>query len=141
MQPTASRGKRQEPSQPLRGRKICSHDGLSSRPKPLMPEGDAKQSGGTCCFAQTTAIPAQRTRKAGPPAYVALEPSDLYRYVDEQVFRYNRRGTNDAPTTDGDRFELAYCRSRETSSEARFFAVSPPASGVKLSLDRGVWDR
>jgi transposase-like protein len=39
--------------------------------------------------------------------YVAVEPFHLFRYVDEQVFRYNHRGTKEAPMTDGDRFQLA----------------------------------
>jgi transposase-like protein len=39
--------------------------------------------------------------------YVAVEPFHLFRYVDEQVFRYNHRGTKDIPMTDGDRFQLA----------------------------------
>ena len=39
--------------------------------------------------------------------YVAVEPFHLFRYVDEQVFRYNHRGSKDAPMTDGDRFQLA----------------------------------
>ena len=39
--------------------------------------------------------------------YVAVEPFHLERYVDEQVFRYNHRGSKDAPMTDSDRFSLA----------------------------------
>jgi transposase-like protein len=39
--------------------------------------------------------------------YVAVEPFHLFRYVDEQAFRYNHRGSKDKPMTDGDRFELA----------------------------------
>lgn len=39
--------------------------------------------------------------------YVAVEPFHLFRYVDEQVFRYNNRGTREDKVTDGDRFELA----------------------------------
>jgi transposase-like protein len=39
--------------------------------------------------------------------YVAVEPFHLFRYVDEQVFRYNNRGTRDEKVTDRDRFELA----------------------------------
>jgi hypothetical protein len=31
----------------------------------------------------------------------------LFRYVDEQVFRYNNRGTKKEKVTDADRFELA----------------------------------
>jgi hypothetical protein len=31
----------------------------------------------------------------------------LDRYLDEQVFRYNNRGTRENPSTDADRFDLA----------------------------------
>ena len=39
--------------------------------------------------------------------YVAVEPFHLFRYVDEQVFRYNNRATKDNPLTDADRFHVA----------------------------------
>jgi transposase-like protein len=39
--------------------------------------------------------------------YVAVEPFHLERYIDEQAFRYNNRGTKDNPLTDADRFLLA----------------------------------
>lgn len=39
--------------------------------------------------------------------YVAVEPFHLFRYVDEQVFRYNNRGTKQEKVTDAQRFELA----------------------------------
>lgn len=39
--------------------------------------------------------------------YVAVEPFHLFRYVDEQVFRYNNRATKDNPLNDSDRFVLA----------------------------------
>ena len=39
--------------------------------------------------------------------YVAVEPFHLERYVDEQVFRYNNRGTEDNPLNDADRFDAA----------------------------------
>ena len=39
--------------------------------------------------------------------YVAVEPFHLDRYIDEQVFRYNNRGTKDNPLNDSDRFMLA----------------------------------
>lgn len=35
--------------------------------------------------------------------YVAVEPFHLFRYCDEQAFRYNNRGTKDEPITDADR--------------------------------------
>jgi hypothetical protein len=39
--------------------------------------------------------------------YVSVEPFHLFRYVDEQVFRYNNRATKDNPLDDADRFVLA----------------------------------
>jgi transposase-like protein len=36
--------------------------------------------------------------------YVCVEPFHLERYVDEQVFRYNHRGTKENPLNDSDRF-------------------------------------
>jgi transposase-like protein len=39
--------------------------------------------------------------------YVSVEPFHLFRYVDEQAFRYNNRATKDNPLTDADRFQLA----------------------------------
>ncbi|SPF32652.1 transposase [Candidatus Sulfotelmatobacter kueseliae] len=40
-------------------------------------------------------------------SYVAVEPFHLFRYVDEQVFRYNNRATKENPLNDADRFLLA----------------------------------
>jgi transposase-like protein len=39
--------------------------------------------------------------------YVAVEPFHLDRYLDEQVFRYNNRGSKEAPMDDFARFDLA----------------------------------
>src|ERR1019366_3286202 len=39
--------------------------------------------------------------------YVSVEPFHLFRYLDEQVFRYNNRATKRNPLTDSDRFDLA----------------------------------
>jgi transposase-like protein len=39
--------------------------------------------------------------------YVAVEPFHLFRYVDEQVFRFNNRGTKEQPMKDADRFRVA----------------------------------
>jgi transposase-like protein len=39
--------------------------------------------------------------------YVAVEPFHLERYVDEQVFRFNNRGSKGAKVTDADRFNMA----------------------------------
>jgi transposase-like protein len=39
--------------------------------------------------------------------YVSVEPFHLFRYLDEQMFRYNNRATRDNPLTDSDRFDLA----------------------------------
>ena len=37
--------------------------------------------------------------------YVAVEPFHLFRYLDEQAWRYNNRGTKERPINDGQRFE------------------------------------
>ena len=39
--------------------------------------------------------------------YVAVEPFHLFRYVDEQAFRFNTRTTRDNPLNDSDRFDAA----------------------------------
>lgn len=39
--------------------------------------------------------------------YVAVEPFHLFRYVDEQAFRFNNRSTRDNPLNDADRFDAA----------------------------------
>jgi transposase-like protein len=38
--------------------------------------------------------------------YVAVEPFHMQAYLDEQVFRYNNRGSKTAPKNDADRFDL-----------------------------------
>jgi transposase-like protein len=42
--------------------------------------------------------------------YVSVEPFHLFRYLDEQTFRYNNRATSDNPLNDTDRFVLAAYR-------------------------------
>jgi transposase-like protein len=39
--------------------------------------------------------------------YVDVEPFHLFRYLDEQAFRYNNRATKENPMNDADRFDLA----------------------------------
>jgi transposase-like protein len=39
--------------------------------------------------------------------YISVEPFHLFRYLDEQSWRYNNRATLDNPMTDADRFQLA----------------------------------
>jgi transposase-like protein len=39
--------------------------------------------------------------------YVSMEPFHLFRYLDEQEFRFNNRGTRKAPVTDAQHFDLA----------------------------------
>ena len=39
--------------------------------------------------------------------YVAVEPFHLFRYIDEQAFRYNNRKTKNQNVSDADRFDLA----------------------------------
>ena len=38
--------------------------------------------------------------------YVSVEPYHLFRYLDEQEFRYNNRGSKQYPINDGDRFRM-----------------------------------
>ena len=38
--------------------------------------------------------------------YVSVEPFHLFRYLDEQMFRFNNRGKKDAPVHDGQRFDM-----------------------------------
>ena len=38
--------------------------------------------------------------------YVSVEPFHLFRYLDEQVFRYNHRATKENQITDADRFSM-----------------------------------
>ncbi|MGB8060845.1 MAG: IS1595 family transposase [Candidatus Sulfotelmatobacter sp.] len=38
--------------------------------------------------------------------YVSVEPFHLFRYLDEQVFRYNNRGNRENKVTDSDRFDM-----------------------------------
>lgn len=35
--------------------------------------------------------------------YISTEPFHLFRYLDEQAWRYNNRGSNDNPVHDGER--------------------------------------
>lgn len=39
--------------------------------------------------------------------YVSVEPFHLFRYLDEQCFRFNNRATKDNPLDDADRFYMA----------------------------------
>ena len=38
--------------------------------------------------------------------YISVEPFHLFRYLDEQAFRYNNRGNKKAPIHDGQRFDV-----------------------------------
>jgi transposase-like protein len=38
--------------------------------------------------------------------YVAVEPFHLFRYLDEQCFRFNNRGNKEKPVNDGERFTM-----------------------------------
>ena len=37
--------------------------------------------------------------------YVSVEPFHLFRYLDEQAFRFNNRGSKEKPIHDGQRFQ------------------------------------
>jgi transposase-like protein len=47
------------------------------------------------------------TKRTLAGTYVSVEPFHLFRYLDEQSFRYNNRKTAANPLTDADRFTLA----------------------------------
>jgi transposase-like protein len=47
------------------------------------------------------------TKRTISGTYVSVEPFHLFRYLDEQEFRFNNRGTRKAPFTDAQRFDLA----------------------------------
>ena len=55
----------------------------------------------------------RRTARHDPQPYVrirwpvSVEPFHLFRYLDEQTFRYNNRATEDNPLNDSDRFSYA----------------------------------
>ena len=46
-------------------------------------------------------------KRAIKGTYVSGEPFHLYRYLDEQAFRYNNRGNRAEPMTDAQRFQAA----------------------------------
>lgn len=39
--------------------------------------------------------------------YTSVEPFHLFRYLDEQEFRFNNRGSRENPINDGQRFSMA----------------------------------
>jgi transposase-like protein len=47
------------------------------------------------------------TKRGLKGTYISVEPFHLFRYLDEQVYRYNNRGSKENPVNDGDRFEQA----------------------------------
>ena len=47
------------------------------------------------------------TKRQLKGTYISTEPFHLFRYLDEQVFRYNNRATKERFVSDGDRFQLA----------------------------------
>ena len=51
--------------------------------------------------------------------YVSVEPFHLFRYLDEQAFRFNNRGNKENKITDGERFEWPYRRLRESGLRLR----------------------
>lgn len=46
------------------------------------------------------------TKRCLGGTYVSVEPFHLFRYIDEEAFRFNNRGNKKHPVTDGDRFSL-----------------------------------
>jgi hypothetical protein len=54
--------------------------------------------------------------------YVSVEPFHLFRYLDEQAFRFNNRSTKDNLMNDADRFDLAL--SQVSGKRLTFAAVT-----------------
>jgi transposase-like protein len=49
--------------------------------------------------------------------YVSVEPFHLFRYLDEQSFRFNNRGTRKVPVNDGDRFIMALSQNHRQTAD------------------------
>jgi transposase-like protein len=47
------------------------------------------------------------TKRQLKGTYISVEPFHLFRYLDEQVYRYNNRGSKENPVNDGGRFKKA----------------------------------
>lgn len=47
------------------------------------------------------------TKRCLHGTYISVEPFHLFRYLDEQMFRFNHRGNKENPVNDFDRFEFA----------------------------------
>jgi transposase-like protein len=47
------------------------------------------------------------TKRQLKGTYISVEPFHLFRYLDEQVYRYNNRGSKESPVNDGERFQKA----------------------------------
>ena len=47
------------------------------------------------------------TKRQLKGTYISVEPFHLFRYLDEQVYRYNNRGNKENPINDGERFQKA----------------------------------
>ena len=47
------------------------------------------------------------TKRQLKGTYISVEPFHLFRYLDEQVYRYNNRGNKENPVNDGERFQKA----------------------------------
>jgi transposase-like protein len=47
------------------------------------------------------------TKRQLKGTYISVEPFHLFRYLDEQVYRYNNRGSKENPLNDGDGFQKA----------------------------------
>jgi transposase-like protein len=60
--------------------------------------------------------------------YISTEPFHLFRYLDEQVFRFNNRATPERPMNDGDRFSLAL--SQITGKRLTFAQVTGKEGGA-----------
>jgi transposase-like protein len=67
--------------------------------------------------------------------YVAVEPFHLERYVDEQVFRFNHRGTKQHKTTDLERFLIAM--SNITGKRLTYEELTGKSDSPRTPLETG----
>ncbi len=66
--------------------------------------------------------------------YISVEPFHLFRYLDEQVWRYNNRATRERPMNDGDRFQLAL--SQVAGKRLTFAEVTGKDGKISINLEK-----
>ena len=66
--------------------------------------------------------------------YISVEPFHLFRYLDEQVYRFNNRGSKENPLNDVDRFQIAL--SQIAGKRLTFAEVTGKVSGWSMRCVR-----